>query len=129
MSKRLPSMVQGIKEDIEKMQPFEIEPPDKYKTGKAKRYYEKQCFKKAYDYMINLDPDGGILVQGLYTKWSIPHSWVELPGDIVFDGVLQRFYNKQDYYREQKAVKVVEFTLKQACQEARRTRNIGKWFD
>jgi len=40
------------------MQPFEVEPPDKYKTGKAKRHYEKQCYKKAFDYMLDVNPEG-----------------------------------------------------------------------
>jgi hypothetical protein len=33
------------------------------------------------------------------------HAWVELPGDVVFDGVLQRFYKKLAYYDIELAVR------------------------
>src|SRR5690349_15123598 len=28
----------------------------------------------------------------------LDHAWVELPGDIVFDGVLQTFFTRASYY-------------------------------
>jgi len=129
MSKRTPLIMQAIQKDIDQMKPFEIEPPDQYKTGKAKRYYEKQCHKKAWDYMVYSNHEEGVMVQGLHSDMGVPHSWVELPDDIVFDGVLQRFYNKDDYYRERQIIKIVEFTLKEILQKYEETGNIGEWFD
>ena len=28
----------------------------------------------------------------------MPHAWVELPGEVVFDGVVQAFFTRASYY-------------------------------
>jgi hypothetical protein len=38
------------------------------------------------------------------------HAWVEIPGNIVYDGVYKRFYSKPDYYRVVQVEKDSEYT-------------------
>jgi predicted NAD-dependent protein-ADP-ribosyltransferase YbiA (DUF1768 family) len=44
------------------------------------------------------------------------HAWVELAGNVVFDGVLQRFYNKQGYEQVLLATPDARYTPKEAAQ-------------
>lgn len=72
---------------------------------------------------MQVKPKGGVLVHGVYAPeyfmvMKIEHAWVELPDNIVFDGELQRFYRKEDYYREYKTEKIIEVdSIKSACLE------------
>lgn len=112
------------------MKPYEVDPPDKYKTGKERCYYEKMCYRKAYEYFVDVKPEGGVLVHGVYTDIKFGHAWVELPGDIVFDGAYQRFYKKDDYYREQQAEKRVEFSTQYlVAKELLERESYGPWFE
>jgi hypothetical protein len=61
--------------------------------------YAQECFYRAYLYaealFLRLSPEelkDVYLVHGQCILALGPHAWVELPGDTVFDGVLQRFY-------------------------------------
>lgn len=97
--------------DRENMKSFEVELAEEFKTGKPKRLSPKNCYRKAFEYVSDKGHLGGIvLVHGLYqpnpsNDSEGGHAWVEINDSIVFDGVLQRFYDKGAYYEYYKAVK------------------------
>jgi hypothetical protein len=111
---------------------FEVEVPEAYRTGRRRRVYHRQCYAKAYDYAVSkYELEGVKLVHGLYDpmgrQMNIPHAWVELPEDIVFDGVQQRFYQKRGYYEVYRAEKIVEYTPEEAAKTMLEFNYIGDW--
>ncbi len=50
----------------------------------------------------HLEIEGARLVHGMiaHAPYFVPmaHAWVELPGEIVFDGVVQAFFTRASYY-------------------------------
>lgn len=106
------------KEDLKNLSKFEVIPNDEYKTGKSKRLSLKNCYIKAFQYVLNRSHIEGIkLVHGLYKPSFVDihsgHAWIELPGEIIFDGVLQRFYEKKGYYTFYGIIKQVEYEPKE----------------
>src|SRR5713226_8061633 len=68
-----------------------------------RRRYPQQCYTRTTKYMLqHLDIEGARLVHGMiaHAPYFVPlaHAWVELPGDIVFDGVVQAFFTRASYY-------------------------------
>jgi len=68
-----------------------------------RRRYPQQCYARTTRYMLqHLDIEGARLVHGriAHAPYFVPlaHAWVELPGDIVFDGVVQAFFTRDSYY-------------------------------
>ncbi|MBL8797207.1 MAG: hypothetical protein JNM56_25115 [Planctomycetia bacterium] len=61
----------------------------------------RECFAEAYHYLTwHCRQAGILLVHGTSSLGGgDDHAWVELSDDIVFDGVLQRFYKKSSYYK------------------------------
>lgn len=131
------NLCKRVKESIiARMAPYEVEPNEKYKTGKPKRYYMGACYQKAFEYFTQVKPTGGVLVHGIYAPESFMsiktgHAWVELPGNIIFDGVLQRFYRKEDYCREYKAEKMIEIDSVESAylEVANNDYCYGPWYD
>lgn len=100
--------------DKENLSKYEIDAGEKYKTGKSNRLYKQKCYIKAFEYVSDKrDLEDIRLVHGLYKPYGVNkhygHGWVELPDDIVFDGVLQRFYEKEGYYQYYEIIKQVEY--------------------
>lgn len=111
----------SAKEDLKHLSQYEVTPNDEYKTGKIRRLSPKNCYQKAFEYVSSKSHIKGIkLVHGLYKPSFIKnhsgHAWVELPGEIVFDGVLQRFYSKDGYYNFYQIVKQKEYNHKEMYQ-------------
>jgi len=68
------------------------------------------CYKKAWDYFQEHESEHPVLVHGIRDFGSDnDHAWVELPGDIVFDGVFQRFYRKKDFNKFNKIIKTIKY--------------------
>lgn len=107
------------KEDIKKLKPYEVTPPDEYATGKKRRrIFLKQCYEKAFQYVSSIDNDSIKLVHGLYKpsfiESHVGHAWVEIPHlGIIFDGVLQRFYERDAYNEFYQCIKHNEYS----CEE------------
>jgi|SRR5579859_4301880 len=80
----------------------EVEPAWRRRTWPRRRY-PQQCYTRTTKYMLQ-HPDiaGARLVHGVIAHAPhfvpMPHAWVELPGDIVFDGVVQTFFTRASYY-------------------------------
>ena len=121
------------KRDREHLKKYEIEPSQEYLTGKQKRIKEKACFSEAFRYMADKGKlEGLILVHGQYKPFSLEkhadHAWVEINNEIVFDGVLQRFYDKEGYYKYYEAIKEREYDHKEMYQTGRKNGgNFGPW--
>jgi hypothetical protein len=67
------------------------------------RRYPQQCYTQTTKFMLHhLEIRGARLVHGMiaHAPYFVPlaHAWVELPGDIVFDGVVQAFFSRASYY-------------------------------
>lgn len=76
----------------------EVVVPREWTTETDKRQiFPGRCHEKACLYAMWHTIDGAMLVQGTYYD-GLSHAWIELPGDVVFDGVIQRFVDKQSYY-------------------------------
>jgi hypothetical protein len=75
-------------------------------TRPGQRYW-RDCYRQAADYLLAHAPEhhlcprgaGLTLVHGVGHAGSRPwgHAWVELPGNLVFDGVRQQFYDRDGY--------------------------------
>jgi hypothetical protein len=67
------------------------------------RRYPQQCYPKTVKYVLDHpEIDGMRLIHGVvsHAPHYVPldHAWVELPGEIVFDGVVQTFFTRWSYY-------------------------------
>lgn len=70
------------------------------------RIYHKRCFQEAFGYADAHRNDGAVLCHGMVLVFlgsarphSFLHAWVEMPGGVVFDGVVQMFCSREGYYR------------------------------
>lgn len=127
-------IVRSQEEIIRDMSNFEVQPLEQFKTNTVGKYYPKECFHRSYLYITHVKLPGAVLVHGKYAPFLeeepyhyFEHAWVELPGDIVFDGVLQKFYQKGAYYKYYKAENVVEYTLEEAIKMAKNNNTSGPW--
>src|SRR5579872_5516245 len=73
------------------------------------RRYPQQCYAKTVKYVVDHPAIVGMrLIHGVvsHAPHLIPfdHAWVELPGEIVFDGVVQTFFTQISYYRVMAAI-------------------------
>lgn len=57
------------------------------------------------------------------------HAWVEIEGNIIFDGVLQRFYDKEGYYKQRGARKEAEYSYLDAYENLIKFNRYDDWFD
>ncbi len=67
------------------------------------RRYPQQCYARTTKYVLqHRGIHGARLVHGMvaHAPHFVPmaHAWVELPGDVVFDGVVQAFFSRASYY-------------------------------
>jgi hypothetical protein len=88
--------------------------------------FPADCFKKALEYVVDHPRTGCVLIHGT-VMGNMAHAWVEFPGGIVFDGVRQRFYDRQAFYEFAHAKKGAEFTSKEAARLSLEKGNYGPW--
>jgi hypothetical protein len=73
------------------------------------RRYPQQCYSRTMKYILDhTDIPGMRLIHGVVSHAPhfapLDHAWVELPGEIVFDGVVQTFFTRSSYYDVMAAV-------------------------
>ncbi len=97
-----------------------------------RRHYPQQCYHKTAKYVVD-HPDiagmrlvHGVVSHGIQTL-PLDHAWVELPGDVVFDGVVQAFFTRHSYYAVMSAVPLDTYTHSHARQMLRVHRHPGPW--
>lgn len=97
-------IVASYEEGRHRVKRFEVVPPGSpwIEGVDANAIYPRQCYQRAYDYAIHESRclEKHHLVHGETRLALGGHSWVELPNGLVFDGVFQRFYRREDYYGE-----------------------------
>lgn len=124
----------SAKKDRELLTPYEIMVDEIYKTGKTKRLSPKNCYKKSFDYVAGKDLDTILLVHGKYKPYSLKkhsgHAWVEIENKIVFDGVLQSFYEKDEYYQYYDIIKENQYTCTEMWEVGfKNGGNFGPWIN
>jgi hypothetical protein len=109
--------------------PPPLTPPKELAVRSRRRKTAGRCYELAWVYLDEHEDVPGLeLVHGTVLGY-IGHAWVEGPTDWVFDGVQQRFYNRDDYYRACGAKPIARFDLKGAIRATIRTRHFGPWHD
>lgn len=84
-----------------------------------RRRYPQQCYPRTLKYLLDHPRvTGARLVHGVisHKPSHIPldHAWVELPGDVVFDGVVQAFFTSASYLAVLSALRLDSYTYHQA---------------
>jgi hypothetical protein len=80
-----------------------------------RRRYPQQCYARTVKYVFDHpEIDGLRLVHGVisHAPHFVPldHAWVELPGEVVFDGVVQAFFTRESYYAVMAALPMDAYT-------------------
>ena len=97
-----------------------------------RRRYPQQCYAKTVKYVFD-HPEikGTRLVHGVvsHAPHFVPldHAWVELPGDIVFDGVVQTFFTRSSYYSVMAAVALDAYSAAATRRLVDTHRRPGPW--
>jgi hypothetical protein len=97
-----------------------------------RRRYPQQCYPKTLKYVREHGDIAGMrLVHGVISHPGQPapmdHAWVELPGGIVFDGVVQTFFTRDSYSRVMSAVQLDSYTSSETEQLLARYGHPGPW--
>jgi hypothetical protein len=97
-----------------------------------RRRYPQQCYAKTAKYIVDHPEIIGMrLIHGVVSHAAhlIPfdHAWVELPGDIVFDGVVQTFFTRVSYYRVMAAVGLDAYSALETTHLIAKHRHPGPW--
>ncbi|GEM_PF-3009357 len=123
------------------LSPYEVK--DIPKHWKPRHGHQKifigRCFEMGHKYLMNHDGygveqkiDGMFLVHGVYKHKEAPdlvwasHCWVELPGDIIYDGSIGKFYKTGDYLRVTGAIPFKKYTVNEAATEFLKCPNDGR---
>ena len=90
-------------------------PPGWTRRTWPRRRYPQQCYRKTVAYMVQHPEILGMrLVHGVVSHGPggvpLDHAWVELPGGIVFDGVVQAFFTHASYTRVMAAVELDRYS-------------------
>jgi len=121
-------LYQSVKNARDGYKNIEVEVDQSYKINVRNRVYPKSCYNKSWDYMLGHDIENMVLVHGNFTlfglKWG--HAWVEID-NVIFDGVYQRFYDKDLYYAELGLVKDIGYTQKESAKLGVYYRHKGPW--
>jgi hypothetical protein len=96
------------------------------------RRYPQQCYPKTVKFVLDHPEIKGMqLVHGVvsHAPHFVPleHAWVELPGQIVFDGVVQAFFTRQSYYAVMAAVALDAYSVATARELVATQRRPGPW--
>ena len=87
-----------------------------------------KCFDTAGRFVLNNYSEGD-LIHGIIKlgEIKIAHAWIELPGDIVFDGTQTQFFDKSDYYKVTNAVPEYKYTFDKAREFMLNEGYFGPW--
>jgi hypothetical protein len=97
-----------------------------------RRRYPQQCYARTTKYVLeHLEIDGARLVHGVVAHaphfLPLAHAWVELPGDVVFDGVVQTFFTRSSYYRVMAALPLTTYSGVETQRLAAASGFAGPW--
>ena len=117
-----------VRRERKGLRPFEVVPDPPYRLSRQALtgVYPKQCYVRAYRYAANHFETQALLVHGLYHDGK-GHAWVEIPGGVVYDGVLNRFYQAEPYHLVKMTVPEAKYTPKEASEKGDAAWHFGPW--
>jgi hypothetical protein len=97
-----------------------------------RRHYPQQCYPRTVKYVFDHpEIDGLRLVHGVVSHAPhfapLDHAWVELPGEVVFDGVVQAFFTRASYYTVMAALPMDIYTGPETHQFVAAHGHPGPW--
>jgi hypothetical protein len=97
-----------------------------------RRRYPQQCYTKTVKFVLDHPEIKGMrLIHGVVSHapkfLPLDHAWVELPGDIVFDGVVQMFFTRPSYYTVMAAVGLDAYSAAATRQRVATHGRPGPW--
>jgi hypothetical protein len=104
-----------MESNAERLRPHVVAVPRPWrKAAIADKWFPCQCYRRAVQF-VHRSPH---LPEALYVMGEtygagfldFKHGWVELEDRVVFDGVMQEFYDKAGYYTAERAVPWYRFT-------------------
>jgi hypothetical protein len=106
------------RELLEQAEQVEVAPGWVRRTWPRRRY-PQQCYQKTLKYVREHAHIAGMrLVHGVICHARpvspLDHAWVELPGGIVFDGVVQAFFTRDSYRRVMSAVPLDSYSVSES---------------
>jgi hypothetical protein len=119
------------KELLERAERVEVHPDWARRTWPRRRY-PQQCYPKTAKYVLDHPAIADLrLVHGVvaHAPRFVPfdHAWVELPGDIVFDGVVQTFFTSASYCAVMSAVALDVYSREETQRLVAAHRYPGPW--
>lgn len=105
---------------VEALTPYFVDPPAKYLIGLAAAgtiFNIGNCGKQTHEYTLLLLDKGildGCLCIGessLFNEEKLNHIWLEMENNYVYEGSLNRFFNKEEYYELASINKIGEIPL------------------
>ena len=109
-----------LNNEVAKMKPYEVPPPPQFVFNAMTGVRPHQCFKAAQAF-IKSNLYAPLPMVYVYCFWSeipfIDHAFVLINEQTVYDGVLNKFYYKDDYYREMQIVEIRRKTPPQVIKE------------
>jgi hypothetical protein len=108
-----------------------VEPAWARRTWPGRRY-PQQCYPKTVKFVLDHPEIKGMrLIHGVvsHAPHFVPleHAWVELPGQIVFDGVVQTFFTRRSYYSVMAAVALDTYSAATTRELVATQRRPGPW--
>src|SRR5438128_12206485 len=102
---------------LEKGEQVQVAPGWSRRTW-PRRHYPQQCYPRTVKYIHqHADIPHMRLVHGVvsHSGGGVPldHAWVELPGGMVFDAVVQVFFTRHSYHRVMSALRLDSYSVAQ----------------
>jgi hypothetical protein len=97
-----------------------------------RRRYPQQCYAKTVKYVLDHPGIPGMrLIHGVVShaphRIPLEHAWVELPGHVVFDGVVQTFFTRASYYSVMAAVALDAYSAPETTRLLAEHAHPGPW--
>lgn len=107
--------------------PDPIDVPARLRKGVGRILKPGACHDSAAKYVLDhISKDGIRLCYGTYFD-HYRHSWVELPGNIVFDGEMQEFYPADAYRAAYRCTVIREYTPQEVLRLMLDEGHFGPW--
>jgi hypothetical protein len=116
---------------LERAEQVPVDPSWARRTWPRRRY-PQQCYATAIRFVLDHPQITGMqLVHGVvaHAPRFVPfdHAWVELPGRVVFDGVVQAFFTHDSYYAVMLAVPLDRYSRRQTERQLAAHGHPGPW--
>jgi hypothetical protein len=120
------AMAQGV---VARLEHCRTGTPATIPEKRRRRSFNHQCYRTALEFVIEHGhiPEIRLVHGELGFTGAVPHAWVELPQDVIFDGTLQRYYRKSCYYSSLAAFTLKSYSVEAALALWTSSGNYGTW--